>query len=96
LVLIVQDTLVTQLQEKAADGSDLDGRVITAYLNQCTAEAQVGIIHLRRWLACGPKPFLWNANLLSSSSGDVSPFLSSGEGICWPSMLMVVTKSTFT
>jgi hypothetical protein len=33
---------VTQLQEKPAEGGDLDGRVITAYLNQCTAEAQVG------------------------------------------------------
>ena len=41
-ITIVQDTLVTQLQEKAAEGGDLDGRIITAYLNQCTAEAQVG------------------------------------------------------
>ena len=32
--------MLAQLDEKAVDGGDLDGRVVTAYLNQCTAEAQ--------------------------------------------------------
>ena len=36
-----QSNLVSQLGEKAAEGGDLDGRVLAAYLNQCTAEAQV-------------------------------------------------------
>jgi hypothetical protein len=40
LIQFVQDTLLAQLDEKASDGGDLDGRVVTAYLNQCTAEAQ--------------------------------------------------------
>ena len=40
LIKFVQDTLVHQLVEKVKDGSDLDIRVISAYLNQCTAEAQ--------------------------------------------------------
>ena len=40
LIKFVQDTLIPQLVEKAANGSDLDIRVISAYLNQCTAEAQ--------------------------------------------------------
>merc|ERR1719481_2408410 len=35
-----EDTLVAQLSEKSVDGGDLDGRVCTAYINQCTAEAQ--------------------------------------------------------
>ncbi len=42
LMKFTQDTLVPQLVEaKGPDGSDLDGRVITAYYYQCTAEAQV-------------------------------------------------------
>ena len=40
LIKFVQDTLIPQLVEKASNGSDLDIRVISAYLNQCTAEAQ--------------------------------------------------------
>lgn len=40
IVKFVQDTLIPQLGEKSANGSDLDGRVCTAYMNQCTAEAQ--------------------------------------------------------
>ena len=40
LIRFVKDTLVPQLVEKTRDGSDLDIRVIAAYLNQCTAEAQ--------------------------------------------------------
>merc|ERR1712168_1183757 len=40
LIKFVQDTLIPQLVEKAGAGSDLDIRVISAYLNQCTAEAQ--------------------------------------------------------
>jgi len=40
LIKFVQDTLVHQLVEKVKHGSDLDIRVISAYLNQCTAEAQ--------------------------------------------------------
>ena len=36
----LQDNLLTQLSEKAVEGGDLDGRVVSAYLNQCTAEAQ--------------------------------------------------------
>jgi len=40
MVKFVQDTLLPQLGEKPAAGSDLDGRVCTAYMNQCTAEAQ--------------------------------------------------------
>jgi len=40
LIKFVQDNLVAQLGEPAPDGGDLDGRVLTAYLNQCTAEAQ--------------------------------------------------------
>merc|ERR1711990_1004497 len=40
LIKFVQETLVTQLSEKSVDGGDLDGRVCTAYINQCTAEAQ--------------------------------------------------------
>merc|ERR1711953_1486494 len=40
LIKFVQDTLVAQLSEKSVDGGDLDGRVCTAYINQCTAEAQ--------------------------------------------------------
>ena len=40
LINFVKDTLVPQLAEKSQDGSDLDIRVIGAYLNQCTAEAQ--------------------------------------------------------
>jgi len=40
VVKFVQETLLPQLLEKGADGGDLDGRVTTAYINQCTAEAQ--------------------------------------------------------
>merc|ERR1719414_779200 len=40
LVKFVQDTLLAQLIEKSDDGGDMDGRVTTAYINQCTAEAQ--------------------------------------------------------
>ena len=40
IVKFVQDTLLPQLTERGGDGSDLDGRVCTAYMNQCTAEAQ--------------------------------------------------------
>jgi len=40
IVKFVQDTLIPQLAERSADGGDLDGRVCTAYMNQCTAEAQ--------------------------------------------------------
>ena len=36
----VQDALIPQLVERPANGSDLDIRVVSAYLNQCTAEAQ--------------------------------------------------------
>ena len=36
----VKGTLIPQLLEKPMEGSDLDLRVISAYLNQCTAEAQ--------------------------------------------------------
>ena len=36
LIKFVQDTLIPQLVEKAGAGSDLDIRVISAYLNQCT------------------------------------------------------------
>merc|ERR1712029_363633 len=40
LVKFVQSTLLAQLGEARVDGGDLDGRVCTAYINQCTAEAQ--------------------------------------------------------
>jgi len=40
IILFVQDTLLPQMIEKVPDGSDLDIRVIAAYLNQCKAEAQ--------------------------------------------------------
>jgi hypothetical protein len=52
LIAYGQDTLVTQLQEKPAEGGDLDGRVITAYLNQCTAEAQVGYWYIIQVFKC--------------------------------------------
>ncbi len=42
IIKFVQDTLVPQLVERVVDGSDLDIRVISAYMNQCTAEAQEG------------------------------------------------------
>ena len=46
LINFVKDTLIPQLIEKPVSGSDLDIRVVAAYLNQCTAEAQEGkIIH---------------------------------------------------
>ena len=37
----MKDTLTPQLLERPGEGTDLDSRVISAYLNQCTAEAQV-------------------------------------------------------
>lgn len=40
LITFVKDTLIPQLMEQPLDGSDLDLRVISAYLNQCTAESQ--------------------------------------------------------
>ena len=40
LIKFVQDTLIPQLVEKPISGSDLDIRLLSAYLNQCTAEAQ--------------------------------------------------------
>ena len=40
IMKFVQDSMIPQLVEKTRDGSDLDIRVISAYLNQCTAEAQ--------------------------------------------------------
>lgn len=40
LIRFVQDTLAPQMVEKVNSGSDLDIRVLAAYLNQCTAEAQ--------------------------------------------------------
>jgi hypothetical protein len=40
LIKFVKDTLIPQLVEKVQSGSDLDIRIISAYLNQCTAEAQ--------------------------------------------------------
>ena len=44
LINFVKDTLIPQLIEKPVSGSDLDIRVVAAYLNQCTAEAQEGKI----------------------------------------------------
>ena len=46
LINFVKDTLIPQLIEKPVSGSDLDIRVVAAYLNQCTAEAQEGKIML--------------------------------------------------
>ena len=43
IIKFVQDTLVPQLVERVVDGADLDIRVISAYMNQCTAEAQEGM-----------------------------------------------------
>merc|ERR1712126_336373 len=40
LINFVKDTLIPQLIEKPVSGSDLDVRVVSAYMNQCTAEAQ--------------------------------------------------------
>lgn len=40
LIQFVKDHLAPQLIQKPPNGSDLDVRVISAYLNQCTAEAQ--------------------------------------------------------
>jgi len=40
LIGFVKDTLLPQLVEKPGEGTDLDTRVVSAYLNQCTAEAQ--------------------------------------------------------
>ena len=40
LIQFVKDHLAPQLSQKPPDGSDLDVRVVAAYLNQCTAEAQ--------------------------------------------------------
>jgi len=40
LINFVKDTLIPQLSDKPVNGSDLDVRVVAAYLNQCTAEAQ--------------------------------------------------------
>ena len=42
LINFVKDTLIPQLIDKPVSGSDLDVRVVSAYLNQCTAEAQEG------------------------------------------------------
>ena len=44
IIKFVQDTLVPQLVERVVDGADLDIRVISAYMNQCTAEAQEGTV----------------------------------------------------
>lgn len=46
LVVFVKDTMLPQLVEKPVQGSDLDIRVIAAYLHQCTAEAQEGRYHV--------------------------------------------------
>ena len=46
MINFVKDTLIPQLIEKPISGSDLDIRVVAAYLNQCTAEAQEGKIML--------------------------------------------------
>lgn len=40
MIKFVQECLVPQLVERPKEGSDLDMRLMTAYLNQCTAEAQ--------------------------------------------------------
>lgn len=40
MIKFVQENLLPQLAERGADGGDMDGRVTTAYINQCTAEAQ--------------------------------------------------------
>ena len=45
-----------QLVERPKDGSDLDVRVIAAYLNQCTAEAQGG--WLTELMLCSLDSFL--------------------------------------
>jgi len=71
LIKFVQDTLIPQLVEKAGAGSDLDIRVISAYLNQCTAEAQevtiARAIELKH-----------NANLVSSLSYETSKMFTTG------------------
>ena len=42
LITWVKDVQIPQLIDKPISGSDLDVRVVAAYLNQCTAEAQEG------------------------------------------------------
>jgi len=59
LIKYIQDNLLPQLGDKARDGGDLDGRVITAYLNQCTAEAQE--VTIARAIELGHNPGLVSA-----------------------------------
>lgn len=42
----VQTEFLPQLANPPPLGSDLDPRLINAYVNQCTAEAQEGLINL--------------------------------------------------
>lgn len=41
---VVQKKFLPLLREKSRDGGDLDPRVIRAYKDQCTAEAQEGAV----------------------------------------------------
>jgi hypothetical protein len=43
LFTFVEKYFLRQLQTNPVQGSDLDPRVLSAYLNQCTAEAQEGM-----------------------------------------------------
>lgn len=42
LFQFVQKRFLPLLREKSRDGGDLDPRVVRAYMDQCTAEAQEG------------------------------------------------------
>lgn len=45
----VQTEFLPQLDNPPPLGSDLDPRVLNAYVNQCTAEAQEGCTRARMW-----------------------------------------------
>lgn len=48
----VQTEFLPQLSNPPPLGSDLDPRVINAYVNQCTAEAQEGKMRKRKFDLC--------------------------------------------
>ena len=68
-IMLKLNALLLQLGERPKNGSDLDVRVIAAYLNQCTAEAQGrNLFTLERLthsyiLSPFPRESLWNLNL---------------------------------
>jgi len=83
LIKFVQDTLLAQLDEKPSDGGDLDGRVVTAYMNQCTAEAQE--VTIARAIELGHNP-----KLISSLATETSRLFSTAA-----ESLSTLDKQTF-